>query len=156
MKISGAEDNVALYDAMLRRGKRPYIHGADDNHNHHPFGSLMCDSFGAWTMVLSEGLSYPAVIRALEAGWFYASTGPAFTRLSFQGKRVLMEFSGAQRAIMHMSPKWALNLWARAGEPFDRAEFDIPDRAPYVYFSLLDGDGRRAVTRAFTREELGI
>lgn len=156
MKISGAEDNVALYDAMLRRGKRPYVHGADDNHNHHPFGSLMCDSFGAWTIVLSEGLSYPAVIRALEAGWFYASTGPAFTRLSFQGKRVLMEFSGAQRAIMHMSPKWALNLWARAGEPFDRAEFDIPDRAPYVYFSLLDGDGRRAVTRAFTREELGI
>ena len=67
-----------------------------------------------------------------------------------------MEFSRASRAIMHMSPKWAVNLCAHPGQPFDRAEFDIPDRAPYVYFSLLDGDGRRAVTRAFTREELGI
>lgn len=145
MKISGAEDNVALYDAMLRRGKRPYVHGADDNHNHHPFGSLMCDSFGAWTMVLSEGLSYPAVIRALEEGGrFYASTGPAFTRLSFQGERVVMEFSGASRAIMHMSPKWAVNLWARAGEPFDRAEFDIPDRGALRVLLPAGRGGRQA------------
>ena len=156
MKISGAEDNVALYDRMLRMGKRLYVHGADDNHNHQPFGSPLCDSFGAWTMVLAEELSYPAVIRALEEGRFYASTGPAFTRLDFQGRNVSMEFSGASRAIMHMSPKWAVNLCARAGEPFDRAEFAIPDQAPYVYFSLLGGDGGRAVTRAFTREELGI
>ena len=109
MKISGAEDNVALYDRMLRMGRRLYVHGADDNHNHQPFGSPLCDSFGAWTMVMAGELSYPAVIRALEEGRFYASTGPAFTRLSFEGSAVRMEFSGADRAIMHMSPKWAVN-----------------------------------------------
>ena len=156
MKISGAEENMALYDRMLRMGKRPYVHGADDNHNHQPFGSPLCDSFGAWTMVLSEELSYPSVIRALEGGRFYASTGPAFTRLSFQGERVVMEFSGASRAIMHMSPKWAVNLCAQPGLPFDRALFTIPAQAPSFYFSLRGGVGGRAVTRAFTREEVGI
>ena len=70
MKISGAEENMALYDRMLRMGKRPYVHGAEDNHNHQPFGSPLCDSFGAWTMLLSEELSYPSVIRALEGGGF--------------------------------------------------------------------------------------
>ncbi len=156
MKISGAEGNVALYDRMLRMGRRLYVHGADDNHNHQPFGSPLCDSFGAWTMVMAGELSYPAVIRALEEGRFYASTGPAFTRLSFEGSAVRMEFSGADRAIMHMSPKWAVNACAQPGEPFERAEFIIPDQAPYVYFSLLSEGGRRAVTRAFTRAELGI
>lgn len=61
---------MALYDRMLRMGKRPYVHGAEDNHNHQPFGSPLCDSFGAWTMLLSEELSYPSVIRALEGGGF--------------------------------------------------------------------------------------
>ena len=76
-KISGYECNMALYDKFLRKGKFLYVHGADDNHNKAPFGDLMCDSFGSWTQILAEELTYPAVIRALEEGRFYATTGPA-------------------------------------------------------------------------------
>ena len=75
-KISGYECNMALYDKFLRKGKFLYVHGADDNHNKAPFGDLMCDSFGSWTQILAEELTYPAVIRALEEGRFYATTGP--------------------------------------------------------------------------------
>lgn len=84
-KISGYECNMALYDKFLRRGKFLYVHGADDNHNKAPFGDLMCDSFGSWTQILAEELTYPAVIRALEEGRFYATTGPEITELTFDG-----------------------------------------------------------------------
>lgn len=156
MLISGQEHNMALYDRMLRMGRRLYVHGADDNHNQSPFGTPLCDSFSAWTMVLAGELTYPAVIRALEQGRFYASTGPTVTCLRFEGSRVHLECSGALRVIMHMTPKLAVNVCNPDGSPVYQADFRIPDAAPYVYFSVLTAEGRQACTRAFTREELGI
>ena len=104
-KISGYECNMALYDKFLRKGKFLYVHGADDNHHKAPFGDLMCDSFGSWTQILAEELTYPAVIRALEEGRFYATTGPEITELTFDGSHVRIGCSPAQRIVVHGSPK---------------------------------------------------
>ena len=106
-KISGYECNMALYDKFLRKGKFLYVHGADDNHNKAPFGDLMCDSFGSWTQILAEELTYPAVIRALEEGRFYATTGPEITELTFDG-------SGSAAARPSGSSSTAAPRWARA------------------------------------------
>lgn len=156
MVINGHENNLGLYDRLLRHGKFPFVHGADDNHNKQPFGDPRCNSFGAWTMILAPELSYPAVIRALERGDFYASTGPGIHRLSIEDSHVFLQCSDALRITMHMSPKRAQNVCARPGETVDCAEFTIPDYAPYVYFSVFGPDGTEAHTRAFTRDELGI
>ena len=156
MVINGHENNLGLYDRLLRHGKFPFVHGADDNHNKQPFGDPRCDSFGAWTMILAPELSYPAVIRALERGDFYASTGPGIHRLSIEDSHVFLQCSDALRITMHMSPKRTQNVCARPGETVDCAEFTIPDYAPYVYFSVFGPDGTEAHTRAFTRDELGI
>lgn len=156
MTINGLEHNLALYDSMLRRGKFLYCHGADDNHNKKPFDDYLSDSFGAWTMILAKELTYPAVMEALEKGRFYASTGPTIKELSFQGNKVHMAFSDAVRAMMHLSPKRTVNVYNSDGSPIQTADFQIPDGAAYVYFSLLAADGTEACTHAFTREELGI
>ena len=156
MVINGMECNQALYDQFLRRGKKLWVHGADDNHNAKPLDDPFSDSFGAWAMILAEELSYDAVIRALEQGRFYASTGPTITCLTFDGARVHMEFTGAARAIMHMSPKYAVRVYNGDGSPVTCADFVIPENAPYVYFSVLAKDGTQAFTHAFTRADLGI
>ena len=156
MMINGHESNLGLYDRLLRHGRFPYVHGADDNHNKQLFGDPLCDSFGAWTMIQAPELSYPAIIHALENGDFYASTGPTIRELRFEGSHVVLGCSEARRIIMHMSPKRAQNVCGRPGEALDSAEFDIPGSAPYVYFSVLGPDGTQAHTRAFTRAELGI
>lgn len=156
MRGNGLEHNQALYDRMLRRGKFVYCHGADDNHNHRPFGTPLCDSFGSWTMVLAEELTYPAVIRALEEGRFYASTGPTITCLRFDGDKVHVECSPALQVVMHMTAKWTANVCHDDWSPVTQADFQIPENAPYVYFSVLTEDGKEACTHAFTREELGI
>ena len=156
MKTNGYEYNMAIYDAMLRRGKFLFCHGADDNHNVKPFGDPLCDSFGSWTMILAEELTYPAVIRALERGDFYASTGPVIKALTFQGEKIHLECSQASRVIMHRSPKSAISCYDPSGAPVTSADFEFPERPGYVYFSVLGQDGTSAHTRAFRREELGL
>lgn len=149
---SGCEDNLALYDAFLRRGKFWYLHGADDNHNFAPLGDYRTDSFGAWTMVIAPELSYQAVIEALEKGSFYASTGPKIYDLEISNGKAKLECSEAVRVTMHMSPKFCKNVWNADGSVLYAAEFDVPEDAPYVYFTVWDKQGRKAHTRAFTRE----
>lgn len=153
MKISGYEENMALYDALLRRGKFWYLHGADDNHNTVPLDDFMSDSFGAWTMVIAPELTYQGVVRALEAGKFYATTGPEIRSLSIRDGVAELECSDAVRVTMHMSPKFAQNVWDPQGKCLNSATFQIPEEAPYVYFTVEDAQGHKAHTHAFSREE---
>lgn len=150
---NACEDNLPLYDALLRKGKFWHLHGADDNHNFVPLDDYLNDSFGSWTMILAPELSYSAVIEALECGRFYASTGPTIHSLSIQNGKARLEFSDAVRVIMHASPKFCKNVWQRDGSEFNCAEFEIPDFVPYVYFTVLDKAGKKACTHAFRREE---
>lgn len=152
MKISGHEENMALYDALLRRGKFWYLHGADDNHNVVPLDDFMSDSFGAWTMVIAPELTYASVIQALEEGKFYATTGPEIRGLTIQDGQAVLDCSPAVRVTMHMSPKFARNVWDPQGKPLTRACFQIPEEAPYVYFTVEDAQGHKAHTHAFPRE----
>ena len=140
-------------DALLRRGKFWYLHGADDNHNTVPLEDPLSDSFGSWTMIIAPKLDYPSVIAALEQGRFYASTGPDIRELSIHDGKVYIETSPAVRITMHMSPKYCKNIWNPDGSEFSSAEFDIPADAPYVYFTIWDKHGKKAHTRAFSREE---
>lgn len=150
---SASEENLALYDALLRRGKFWHLHGADDNHNNAPLDDYLSDSFGSWTMILAPELSYSAIIEALEQGRFYASTGPTIHALEIKDGKANLEFSNAVRVIMHSSPKYGKNVWMPDGSEFNCADFDIPDFVPYVYFTVLDKHGKKAHTRAFRREE---
>ncbi len=153
MMINGYENNMALYDAMLRRGKFWYCHGADDNHNSVPLEDPLSDSFGAWTMIIAPELRYSAVMEALEKGKFYATTGPVIHSLTMVQGRAVLECSAAERVIMHMSPKYTKNAYHVGGADITRAVFEIPEDAPYVYFTVIDRKGNRAHTHAFPREE---
>ena len=150
---SASEENLSLYDALLRRGKFWYLHGADDNHNFAPLGDFLSDSFGSWTMIIARELSYPAIIEAMEQGKFYASTGPTIYSLEIRDGKAMLEFSDAVRVIMHASPKYCKNIWKPDGSAFNSAEIEIPDFVPYVYFTILARDGKKAHTHAFRREE---
>lgn len=153
---NGCECNLALYDKFLRNGKFVYCHGADDNHNKKPFDDFMSDSFKSWTMIMAPELTYQAVSRALENGDFYASTGPRIEALVFEGKTVRLECSPAQKIYMHMSPKKSLCVYHSDGSQVMSADFEIPDDAAFVYFSVFAENGTSAHTRGFTRKELGI
>lgn len=153
MRDNGYESNMSLFDKFQRRGKFIYCHGADDNHNPVPLNDPFSDSFGSWTMIMAEELTYLAVIKALENGDFYASTGPEIRELIIEGDRVHLETTPAQRILMHLSPKEAKQVYNDDRSPVTEADFVIPKRAPFVYFSVMGENGTSARTRAFRPEE---
>ncbi len=150
---NGFESNMALFDKLNRKGKFIYCHGADDNHNKHPFDDIMNDSFGAWTMILAKDLTYGSVIDALEKGNFYASTGPTIHRITMENRFVEVKCSPARRIMCHLSPKRSYSVYNSDGSPITQANFVIPEDVPFIYISVLAEDGTAARTRVFRPDE---
>lgn len=59
-----------------RKGQ-PLLMGlaTDDTHNYHAFGPTYANAGRGWVMVLADSLTPASLIRAMEAGDFYATTG---------------------------------------------------------------------------------
>ncbi len=153
---SRIEYNAALYEALLRDGKRLFVHSADDNHNKAPLDSPASDSFGGFAMIMAKELTYPSVIEALEKGDFYSSMGPKIHELTFDGNRVHIETDPVRQITMRTSGKKSYNVVGDEASPVTSADFEIPDATPFVRFSAYDFQGRYADTRGFFRDELGI
>ena len=72
-------DASLYYDLMLKHGMRIFCIATDDNHNFNLMPgreNWPSDNLGGWTMIKTSELTYPAVIKAFEAGEFYCSNGP--------------------------------------------------------------------------------
>ena len=149
------EHNEMIYDMMLRRGKRIYCHGSDDNHNARPLDDFLSDSFGSFTMVYPERFDYPSVIKALEKGDFYASMGPRINQLWVDGKTKTahLEAEGGVQLIMHFGSKSPRSVWRKDGGEVTSGDFIIPDEARYLRFTVVDEKGRTADTRGYFRDE---
>ena len=70
------DESDHVLDEFLMAGKQVYPVATDDNHDAYGFEGVKTDSFGGWTMIAAEKLGYTEIMDALEAGDFYASTGP--------------------------------------------------------------------------------
>lgn len=55
----------------------------DDSHNYHEFGKAFSNAGRGWVMVRSKALTPEALIAAMEAGDFYASTGVTLEDVRF-------------------------------------------------------------------------
>lgn len=129
MIVNNDEGDVQFYDTLLRHRKtkhrylrrdsinlsdtrKPYCHGADDNHNP---GKKMEDSFGAFTYIIADHLDYPSVSRALECGDFYASTGPQFKSIEIVGSNAKVKTAESVKSIvMHITPKFSCRVTAES------------------------------------------
>jgi hypothetical protein len=75
--------------AYLNRGE-PVMYGlaTDDSHSYHEFGGAFSNAGRGWVMVNAKALTPEALIAAMEAGAFYASTGVTLDRLVYNGHKV--------------------------------------------------------------------
>ncbi len=127
------EYNPGIYDAMLRRGERIYCVAADDNHSQR-------DHFGGWVMISAEKLEYRAITKALEAGNFYATTGPEIHSLWYEDGQVHVCCSSAQRICMHCGSRTIQTEKAHES-PVTEAIFNVePDDICFrIHVEAFDG-----------------
>jgi len=147
--------NPAMYDNMLRRGKKLHCIAADDCHGNAADGQPNCDRYGGFVMVKAESLTYDKVINALEKGDFYASQGPLIEELYVEDKTVHIKCSPAKYIAMNTQrrPFGGIRI-AAEGEYLTEATFPIPEGQSYMRFDVSDEKGRHANTRAYYLDEI--
>ena len=150
---NGMEHSAALYDKLLLRRRHLYCHSGDDNHNKRPFTCPRSDSFGSFTMILADSLSYGDVIAAMEKGDMYASTGPLIYGISVEDGKVHVEASPAKRIICSTGSRVPACAMARKGRTLSEATFALDPIAPYFRITVIDEQGKKATSRGYFREE---
>lgn len=141
------EHGISMYEELLRRGKPWCCIAADDFH-----GTLR-NEFPApgFVMIKADELRYDKIIAALEAGDFYASTGPVIEQLYVEDGKAHLKCSPVKYIAMTTPHRPAGG--ARCAEPdkyITEATFNIPDGLSYIRFDLCDEHGNRAHTRGYS------
>jgi hypothetical protein len=99
-------DNINM--AYHEKGQ-PLLFGlaTDDSHNYHQFGSSYSNAGRGWVMVQTDSLTPASLIRAMEAGRFYSSTGVTLKSLSTENNTIELEIepeSGVTYTIEFIGP----------------------------------------------------
>jgi hypothetical protein len=90
----------AIWDVVLARrlGELglPVVYGVgvDDSHHYHALGTNKSNPGRGWIMVRAKHLTAESIIRAMEAGDFYASSGVVLSDVQRDGNRLSVAIRG--------------------------------------------------------------
>lgn len=153
------EFNDRVYQDLLTLGNRLYPVAADDFHRYeHGIA-------GGWVMIGAKALNYADVIKAMEKGDFYASTGPQIHSLTLEGTVLKLTCSEVVDVKLRAHIRNAAKLEPKEGKTLTEAEFDIApwlekwkqtdsEEGAFIRLTVTDAAGNKATTRAYWLEEL--
>ena len=128
---------VAVYDKLLSEGRRLTACATDDAHFHGP------DHFGGWVMVKAEANEPSALVSALKAGEYYASTGPELHDFRIEGDKVVVECSPSEHIIAI-----GANAASRVAHGNGLTQAELPlerfHKGGWVRAAVQDAAGKRA------------
>ncbi|WP_394347653.1 CehA/McbA family metallohydrolase [Rhodobacter capsulatus] len=131
-------DGAVLADLLLTEGRRLGLIATDDAHFTEP------DHFGGWVMVKAAENTPEALLPALKAGHFYASQGPDFRAIRFDGTAVEVDSSAVVSVIVQGQASATV---ARHGASMTRTRVSLDARltaSPWLRVTVIDAAGRRA------------
>ena len=129
-------------DLLLHRGHRVGAIATDDTHAR----ADVNDFTRGWVQVKAEALEPGALLRALKAGHYYASTGAQLHNVEFQGRgKLVVECSPA--TYIYVSGDRAGVLARANGAWLTEAEFDLSQvESRWLRVTVRDEAGGRAWT----------
>lgn len=151
--ISGHHTYVPnIYDDMLRTGKRIFAVAADDNHNKYSQDNPKFDSFGGFTMIKADELTYSSVMDALFKGNFYASQGPEIYSLYIENNKIHIHCSDSKMIVLSTNRRSPQSVLAPKCESINKAEFTLDREDVYIRITIKDAVGKYANTNAYFTE----
>ena len=154
--VGNDDRNGHEYDDMLRGGERIFCIATDDNHDAHPMGSPYNDSFGGFTMIKADRLTYGDITKALKDGSFYASEGPEINELWFEDGRVHITCSEAVKVAYTTGMRRAKAKYPEDTETITEADFEVRPTDVYFRITVYDKSGKAAYTNAYFVDELPL
>lgn len=143
------EDATHIYDRMLRFGKRLFPVCSDDNHNARGFEPPYGDSFGGFTVIRAPELKYGTIMKALENGDFFCSSGPLFEEAYYEDGKVYVKCSPVRSIRLLNEGRDAPIKIAPKGELITEAVFDVDPAfvGKFIRVDLRDDEGHLASTK---------
>ena len=142
------------YEVMCREsGYLPVAIATDDNHNGmtDTVGGPYDDSFGGWTTVFSEELTYDGIYNAMKKGDLYATTGPEILKLFTDNGKVFVECTPVCSVCIRFETRRSDRIRSEH-EDITHAEFDITGSFDHFRIELKDIRGNKALTRAYGKD----
>ncbi|MCD6289939.1 MAG: CehA/McbA family metallohydrolase [Anaerolineae bacterium] len=134
--------SLVHWDLLLRRGHRVLGFATDDCHWRIP------DYGKGWVTVRAAENTPQAIVDALKAGHFYASTGPEIYDVSLNERQVTVRCSPAKSVYVigndNSCPN-AIHAWD--GEPITEAAVELHPRQKYFRVEVVDFEGHSAWTQ---------
>lgn len=89
----GIEYMWDMINIAYHKKNQPLLLGlaTDDSHNYHQFGTAYSNAGRGWVMVRADSLSASSLIRAMEAGDFYATTGVVLEEIEAGAKSLYVK-----------------------------------------------------------------
>ena len=140
----GAEE---LWDSMLSAGIRIFGVASDDVHQlKQPWVKASARPGQGWVVVRAARLTSEAILSALAAGDFYASTGVELSDVQTTPRRLTVAVKAQDYAkyTIHFIGQGGRVLKVAAGSP---AQYDITGNEGYVRAKILDSNGQVAWTQ---------
>jgi hypothetical protein len=138
----------AIYDDMLRSGKKVFAVAADDVHNG------VDDTFGGFVMIKADELKYGAITEALAKGDFYASTGPLFHEIYIEDGKLYLRTSDVVWVGLTTDRRKSKCVRSTNGEVLNEAVIPLDFDCQYFRITVRDAQGNFAYTNVFFTEEL--
>ena len=134
------------WDLLLRRGVAVGGIASDDSHHVVDFD----DVFGGWVVVCAESLTRDAIVRALMAGEYYSSSGPAIEGFGVREGVLWVDCSPCERVTMVAGGPIGGNrtVIAPDGHAIEHAEFTLSGHETYVRLECTDASGKTAWSNA--------
>lgn len=140
--LNGKSDGLIHWNAALEHDPRKLALAVDDAHlrPEHPGWN------GGWIVVNAETCTGGAIMDAIRRGNFYASCGPDFHTLVWDGREVHLQMSPVQFVRLVGSRTHGARAGSFDGSQLREVSFVVPDAWDYVYVEIEDADGHRAWT----------
>lgn len=146
--------NPQSYDEMLRLNNKMYCVSTDDNHNHEPFDSPLCDSFGGFTMIKAPSLTYNNIIKSLLDGNFYSSMGPLIEEMYIENDTLYVKTSPVEKIFVITKGRHCHKKLAKKGETITEAAFKLDGNEGFIRLSIRDNNGLYASSNGYFLEDL--
>jgi hypothetical protein len=143
VNMGGPPSAEQMWDDLLTAGKRVWGIGVDDVHHlQHPWDADIAAPGKAWIVVRAEACSASAILAAIRAGDFYASTGVELSEIRVTDTfRVWIKAkNGAHYRTLFIGPGG--KVLAESGA--NPATFPMTGATGYVRAKVIDSNGKTA------------
>lgn len=134
-----------LVRRMLNADKRPLLTAGDDFHG--PYKQTKNDYFGGGFIMVNAEKNEESILRAIENGNFYPSTGPLISDYRRAGDRLQIKTSQVKNIIFYSNVRRCKNIMADDGGDISFGEYDIRSDDRYVWAKIVDAEGKTAWTQ---------